>query len=55
MEDTVLKKKTELEDSHFPVSELTAKLVMKEIWYWCKDKHGDQCNRSENPEINPHV
>ena len=45
------KKKTRL-DSYFTVSELTAKLVMKKIWYWPKDKHGDQYNRSGNPEIN---
>ena len=38
-------------DSYFTVSEFTAKLVMKKIWYWPKDKHGDQYNRPGNPEI----
>jgi len=39
-------------DSYFTVSELTAKLVMKKIWYWPKDKHGHQYNRSGNPKVN---
>ena len=39
-------------DSYFTISELTAKLVMKKIWYWPKGKHGDQYNRSGNPEVN---